>query len=76
MKGKVYKKHFPNMAPKKILISLLLQVKYFFQLVLVSPTVDQYELLRQQLLERLEHGNGEIIYDIGLGEGGFNMTYL
>lgn len=39
------------------------------KMVLVSPTADEYELLRKQLLERLESGNGEIIYDIGQGEG-------
>lgn len=38
-------------------------------MVLVSPTADEYELLRKQLLERMETGNGEIIYDIGHGEG-------
>lgn len=38
-------------------------------MVLVSPTADEYELLRKQLLERMETGNGEIIYDIGQGEG-------
>lgn len=40
-----------------------------FQMILVSPTADEYDLLRKQLLERLEAGNGEIIYDIGHGEG-------
>ncbi|KAM3961728.1 LOW QUALITY PROTEIN: GTP-binding protein 1 [Aphomia sociella] len=42
--------------------------------VLVSPTADEYELLRKQLLERLESGNGEIIYDIGHGEDGRGLT--
>lgn len=38
-------------------------------MVLVSPNADEYELLHKQLLERLEAGDGEIIYDIGQGEG-------
>lgn len=38
-------------------------------MVLVSPSADEYDLLRKQMLERLEAGNGEIIYDIGQGEG-------
>lgn len=41
-------------------------------MVMVSPNADEYELLRKQLLERLEAGNGEIIYDIGHGEGNYN----
>lgn len=44
------------------------------KMVLVSPTADEYELLRKQLLERLESGNGEIIYDIGHGEDGRGLT--
>lgn len=44
------------------------------KMVLVSPTADEYELLRKQLLERLESGNGEIIYDIGQGEDGRGLT--
>lgn len=38
-------------------------------MILVSPNTDEYELLQKQLVERLEAGNGEIIYDIGHGEG-------
>ncbi|XP_075969148.1 GTP-binding protein 1 [Anticarsia gemmatalis] len=44
------------------------------KMVLVSPTADEYELLRKQLLERMETGNGEIIYDIGQGEDGRGLT--
>lgn len=40
------------------------------KMILVSPTGDQYDLLRKQMLERLDNGNGEIIYDIGQGEDG------
>lgn len=46
----------------------------YVQMILVSPTADEYELLRKQLMERLEAGNGEIIYDIGQGEG--KLPYL
>lgn len=45
-------------------------------MILVSPTADEYDLLRKQLLERLETGNGEIIYDIGHGEGKFSPFIL
>ncbi|KAI8435341.1 hypothetical protein MSG28_003666 [Choristoneura fumiferana] len=44
------------------------------KMVLVSPSADEYDLLRKQLMERLEAGNGEIIYDIGLGEDGRGLT--
>lgn len=41
----------------------------YFQMILVSPTTEEYDLLHKQLLERLDTGKGEIIYDIGVGEG-------
>ncbi|CAH2074656.1 unnamed protein product, partial [Iphiclides podalirius] len=44
------------------------------KMILVSPTADEYDLLRKQLLERLEAGNGEIIYDIGQGEDGKGLN--
>ncbi|KAL4714177.1 hypothetical protein ACJJTC_008531 [Scirpophaga incertulas] len=44
------------------------------KMILVSPNADEYELLRKQLMERLEAGNGEIIYDIGHGEDGRGLT--
>ncbi|XP_050345245.1 GTP-binding protein 1 [Nymphalis io] len=44
------------------------------KMILVSPSADEYDLLRKQLLERLETGNGEIIYDIGHGEDGRGLT--
>ncbi|XP_063359773.1 GTP-binding protein 1 [Cydia amplana] len=44
------------------------------KMVLVSPSADEYDLLRKQLMERLEAGNGEIIYDIGQGEDGRGLT--
>ncbi|KPJ00147.1 GTP-binding protein 1 [Papilio xuthus] len=44
------------------------------KMILVSPTADEYDLLRKQLLERMEAGNGEIIYDIGQGEDGKGLT--
>lgn len=45
-------------------------------MVLVSPTADEYDLLRKQLQERLEAGHGEIIYDIGQGEGNINDLFI
>ncbi|KAJ2952506.1 hypothetical protein O0L34_g6824 [Tuta absoluta] len=44
------------------------------KMILVSPTADEYDLLKKQLDERLEAGNGEIIYDIGQGEDGRGLT--
>ncbi|XP_072943334.1 GTP-binding protein 1 [Epargyreus clarus] len=44
------------------------------KMILVSPTADEYELLQKQLVERLDAGNGEIIYDIGHGEDGRGLT--
>lgn len=50
------------------LINYNIKFKYF-QMILVSPTTEEYDLLHKQLLERLDTGKGEIIYDIGVGEG-------
>lgn len=36
--------------------------------VLISPTEDQYELLRIRLNERIISGGGESIFEIGVGE--------
>lgn len=36
--------------------------------VLVSPTEDQFELLRRRLSDRMEDSRGETIYEIGVGE--------
>ncbi|XP_069365526.1 GTP-binding protein 1 isoform X2 [Maniola hyperantus] len=44
------------------------------KMILVSPTADEYDLLRKHLLERLDTGNGEVIYDIGHGEDGRGLT--
>lgn len=38
--------------------------------VLVSPTEDQYELLKKWLTERMSDCRGETIYDVGLAEDG------
>ncbi|CAO1421446.1 unnamed protein product [Diamesa tonsa] len=38
--------------------------------VLVSPTEDQYELLKKRLEERIADSRGETIYEIGIGEDG------
>lgn len=45
-------------------------------MILVSPNADEYELLHKQLLERLDSGNGEIIYDIGQGQGKINSNCI
>lgn len=37
--------------------------------VLVSPTEEQFELLKKRLEERTEDSRGETIYEIGVGEG-------
>ncbi|CAH2242047.1 jg26680 [Pararge aegeria aegeria] len=44
------------------------------KMILVSPNADEYDLLRKHLLERLDTGNGEVIYDIGHGEDGRGLT--
>ncbi|XP_061399231.1 GTP-binding protein 1 [Musca vetustissima] len=38
--------------------------------VLVSPTEEQFELLKKRLQERTEDSRGETIYEIGVGEDG------
>lgn len=37
--------------------------------VLVSPTEEQFDLLRKRLEERTRDNRGETIYEIGVGEG-------
>lgn len=37
--------------------------------VLVSPTEEQYELLKKRLQERIDDSRGETIFEIGIGEG-------
>lgn len=37
--------------------------------VLVSPTEEQFELLKKRLVERISDSRGETIYEIGIGEG-------
>lgn len=37
--------------------------------VLVSPTEEQFELLKKRLDERTQDSRGETIYEIGVGEG-------
>ncbi|XP_077293166.1 GTP-binding protein 1 [Arctopsyche grandis] len=36
--------------------------------ILISPTEEQYDLLQKQLMEKIEVGRGEIIYEIGISE--------
>lgn len=40
-----------------------------FQLVLVSPTGEQYDSLLRHLRERIDEGCGETIYVVGMGSG-------
>ena len=42
---------------------------FVFQLVLVSPSGDQYDSLLRQLRERMDEGCGETIYVVGMGSG-------
>lgn len=44
--------------------------------VLVSPTEEQFELLRKRLQERIDDSRGETIFEIGIGEGKKNVTPL
>lgn len=37
--------------------------------VLVSPSEEQFELLKKRLEERTQDSRGETIYEIGVGEG-------
>lgn len=37
--------------------------------VLISPTEEQFELLKKRLQDRINDSRGETIYDIGIGEG-------
>lgn len=39
--------------------------------VLVSPTEEQFELLKRRLEERTQDSRGETIYEIGVAEGKF-----
>lgn len=39
------------------------------QLVLVSPTGEQYDSLLRHLRERIDEGCGETIYVVGMGSG-------
>ena len=40
-----------------------------FQTILVSPSTDQFDLLRSRLVARVEEGQGETIYEVGVAEG-------
>lgn len=39
--------------------------------VLISPTEEQFELLKKRLQDRIDDSRGETIYDVGIGEGNF-----
>ncbi|XP_037047466.1 GTP-binding protein 1 [Bradysia coprophila] len=38
--------------------------------VLISPTEEQFELLKKRLQDRIDDSRGETIYDVGIGEDG------
>ena len=40
-----------------------------FQTILVSPSTEQFDLLRTRLADRVEEGQGETIYEVGVAEG-------
>lgn len=40
-----------------------------FQMVLVSPTAEQYDSLLRHLREQIDEGCGETIYVVGMGSG-------
>lgn len=42
--------------------------------VLISPTEEQYELLKKRLQDRINDSRGETIYDVGIGEGNFAIN--
>ncbi|POI33769.1 hypothetical protein CIB84_002479 [Bambusicola thoracicus] len=48
----------------------MLGVSSLFQLVMVSPTSEQYDSLLRQMSERIDEGCGETIYVIGQGSDG------
>ena len=37
------------------------------QLEFVSPSAEEFDVLRQQMKARMEEGQGEAIYEIGIG---------
>lgn len=49
--------------------AIMLGVSSLFQLVMVSPTSEQYDSLLRQMSERIDEGCGETIYVIGQGSG-------
>lgn len=49
--------------------NVLINNLFFFQMALVSPTEEQFDLLQQRLRQRLDEGRGETIFDVGVGDG-------
>lgn len=43
---------------------------------LISPSEEQYELLKKRLQDRIDDSRGETIYDVGIGEGNVLITCL
>lgn len=46
----------------------------YLQLILVSPTEEQFETLQRRLKELIEEGHGETIYDVGIGDDGSGLS--
>lgn len=41
------------------------------QMAMVSPSEEQFDLLQKKLIQRLEEGRGETIFDVGVGDGNY-----
>lgn len=44
--------------------------------VLISPTEEQFELLKKRLQDRIDDSRGETIYDVGIGEGNVLIIFV
>lgn len=54
----------------------MLGIQSLFQLVMVSPTSEQYDSLLRQMSERIDEGCGETIYVIGQGSGQYSFLWI
>ena len=67
--------HFSIFSPPPQLLSdavlLYIYIPYLinipFQTILVSPNDEEYDMLLRQLQQRIQDGNGETLYEIGVG---------
>lgn len=48
---------------------------HFSQSMLVSPSDDVFDQLRQHLQEKICDGNGETLFDVGVGAGECHCTF-